>query len=185
MGADLWLTGAWPTLLQCWQVGTNAQSIYRCFELSKQKFKKKTLKCKGFFSHGRQFLCVFNVHSFPKKWMRSWASILGELGISISHIFLKWGVDRLVILTELLCLDRQIVAWKVKCALLCRIWGLDAPGSSALAQELVMLCQLKSGQLLHAYLYNKSHAKVKNFNVQTTLKIYRSLVYRTGLLHSG
>ena len=55
-----------------------------------------------------------------------------------SLTFLKVGVDRLVISTNLLRLDRQIglVAWKVKCALLCRIWegglpthsgGLDAP----------------------------------------------------------
>ena len=50
------------------------------------------------------------------------ASILGGLGEQ-SSTFLKMGVDRLVISTNLLPLDRQIFAWKVKCALLCRMWG--------------------------------------------------------------
>ena len=41
--------------------------------------------------------------------------LLGGLGEQ-SPTFLKWGVDRLVISTNLLRLDRQIVAWTVKCA---------------------------------------------------------------------
>jgi len=49
-------------------------------------------------------------------------------GIAISHIF-KSGVDRLVISTKLLPSDRQIVAWKVKCALLCLMWGWSSTHS--------------------------------------------------------
>jgi len=50
------------------------------------------------------------------------ASILRGFRRAISHIFENGGVDRLVISTDLLRLDRQIVARKVKCALLCQMW---------------------------------------------------------------
>ena len=54
--------------------------------------------------------------------MGAGAFILGGLGEQ-SPTFLKVGVDRLVISTNLLRLDRQIFAWKVKCALQCQMWG--------------------------------------------------------------
>ena len=47
---------------------------------------------------------------------------------AISHIFKTGGgVDQLVISTKLLRLDRQMVAWKVECASLCRMWLIDLP----------------------------------------------------------
>jgi len=48
-------------------------------------------------------------------------------GRPISHILRSGGVDRLAILTNLLRLEHQIVAWKLKCASLCRMWGFDVP----------------------------------------------------------
>ena len=49
------------------------------------------------------------IRQFVQYIDRTGASILGGLGEQKSYIF-KVGVDRLVILTDLLCLDRQIVA---------------------------------------------------------------------------
>ena len=98
-------------------------------------------KCIWYAMSAREFLWLpWNTvcQILCRLWWVTWTdcSALGPVGVYprgfgrvISHIFWCGGLTRLVISTNLLCSDRQIVAWKVKCALL---WGggLDAPVSS-------------------------------------------------------
>ena len=58
-----------------------------------------------------------------KIWWLIGASILEGLGRAISRIFKSGGW--LVISTNLLHLDSQIVGWNVKCVSLCQMWWAD------------------------------------------------------------